>query len=218
MRLSPRTIRRLGIGTLALGTLLALVAFAGSSSSTSTAAAPTPSPIERPATDRSTELSADTSTTSTTAAPVAVLPARQFATGNEQLDALLATLPPVLFEGKARVSFGYNPVDCCHAGGYNPDPNEVWVGETAFASPASLAYVTVHELAHSVHLNSARADALTASVVGAPVVRAGSPWDDSEKVADCVAWALSPAETEASGLTYWDCPDPYRAQVVAALQ
>jgi hypothetical protein len=141
-----------------------------------------------------------------------------FATGNEQLDALLTTLPQVLFEGGAQVHAGYNPIDCCHAGGYNPEPNEVWVGETAFASPATLTYVTVHELAHSVHLKSGRAEALTAAVAGAPVVRAGSPWDDSEKVADCVAWALHPDETAAGGLTYWDCPDPYRTQVVAALQ
>jgi hypothetical protein len=75
----------------------------------------------------------------------------------------------------------------------------------------------VHELAHSVHLRSARAAALTAAVAGAPAVRAGSPWDDSEKVADCVAWVLFPAQTAASGLTYWSCPDPWRAQLRAAL-
>jgi hypothetical protein len=78
-----------------------------------------------------------TSTTSTTVAPVAVLPARVFATGNEQLDALLTTLPQVLFEGGAQVHAGYNPIDCCHAGGYNPEPNEVWVGDTAFARSSS---------------------------------------------------------------------------------
>ena len=68
-----------------------------------------------------------------------------------------------------------------------------------------------------MHLKTARAAALTAAVAGAPVVRAG-PWDDSEKVADCVAWVLSPAETAASGITYWSCPDPWRSQVRAALQ
>ena len=115
--------------------------------------------------------------------------------------------------------FGYNPLDtCCHAGGYNPEPNDVWVGQSAFSNPSKLTYVTVHELAHSVHIKTARAAALTAAVAGAPVVRAGSAWDDSEKVADCVSWVLYPAETAASGITYWSCPDPWRSQVRAALQ
>jgi hypothetical protein len=141
------------------------------------------------------------------------------ATGNAQLDALLPTLPPLLFEGDARVHYGYNPLDtCCHAGGYNPEPNDVWVGPSAFASAARLTYVTVHELAHSMHIKTTRAAALTAAVAGAPVVRAGSAWDDSEKVADCVAWVLYPGETAASGITYWSCPDPWRSQVRAALQ
>jgi hypothetical protein len=162
-----------------------------------------------------------TSATSTTTTPPVVLvqTAAAPATGNAQLDALLPTLPALLSEGGARVHFGYNPLDtCCHAGGYNPEPNDVWVGPSAFSSAAKLTYVTVHELAHSVHIKTARAAALTAAVAGAPVVRAGSAWDDSEKVADCVAWVLYPAETAASGITYWDCPDPWRSQVRAALQ
>lgn len=159
-------------------------------------------------------------TTTTTTAPVVLIPPAQvFATGNTQLDALLPTLPPVVFEGGARVHFGYNPLDtCCHAGGYNPEPNDVWVGPSAFASAARLTYVTVHELGHSVHIKTPRAAALTAAVAGAPSVRAGSAWDDSEKVADCVAWVLYPAETAASGITYWSCPDPWRSQVRTALQ
>ena len=161
-------------------------------------------------------------TPSTTAAPVVVAPvvvpvARVGSSGNARLDALLTTLPAVLFEGNATVHFGYNPVDCCHAGGYNPGPNAVWVSERALTSNARLVYVTVHELGHSLHLHSARGAALTAAVAGAPVVRAGSPWDVSEKVADCVAWVLYPAQTAASGLTYWSCPEPWRAQVRAAL-
>ncbi|MGZ6962925.1 MAG: hypothetical protein ACXVKA_01790 [Acidimicrobiia bacterium] len=162
-------------------------------------------------------------TTTTTAAPVApvapvaVPPAHVFATGNAQLDALLPTLPALLFEGGAHVHYGYNPLDsCCHAGGYNPEPNDAWIGPSAFTSASKLTYVTVHELAHSVHIKTARATALTAAVAGAPVVRAG-PWDDSEKVADCVAWVLYPTETAASGITYWGCPDPGRSQVRAAL-
>ena len=153
----------------------------------------------------------------TAAKAVSPVAAPGFATGNARLDALLPTLPSVLFEGAAVVHFGYNPVDCCHAGGYNPEPNEVWVSERALSSSSRLVYVTVHELAHSLHLHSARGAALTAAVAGAPVVRPGSPWDDSEKVADCVAWALYPAETAASGITYWNCPDPWRSQVRAAL-
>jgi hypothetical protein len=140
-----------------------------------------------------------------------------FATGNAQLDALLPTLPAVLFEGGANVHYGNNPLDtCCHAGGYNPGPNDVWIGPSAFTTPARLRYVAVHELGHSLHLRTTRAAALTAAVAGAPVVRAG-PWDASEKVADCVAWVLAPAETAASGITYWSCPDPWRSQVRAAL-
>ena len=54
-------------------------------------------------------------------------------------------------------TIGYNPVDCCHAGGYNPEPNDVWVSEGALASTDRLTYVTVHELAHSVHLRTGRA-------------------------------------------------------------
>ena len=69
---------------------------------------------------------------------------------------------------------------------------------------------------HSVHIKTSRAAALTAAVAGAPVVRAGSGWDVSEKVADCVSWVLYPAETAASGITYWDCPDPWRSQVRGA--
>jgi hypothetical protein len=126
-------------------------------------------------------------------------------------------LPEVLSEGGAHVHFGYNPVDCCHAGGYNPEPNDVWVSERALTSSARLVYVTVHELGHSLDLHSARGVALDAAVAGAPVVRAGSPWDASEKIADCVAWVLYPAETAASGITYWNCPDPWRTQVRAAL-
>ena len=160
---------------------------------------------------------AATTTTTTTAARI-VSTVRVFTTGNTQLDALLPTLPAVLFEGGATVHYGWNPLDtCCHAGGYNPGPNEVWIGLSAFNSPARLTYVAVHELGHSVHMKTARAAALTAAVAGAPVARAG-PWDDSEKVADCVAWVLAPAETAASGITYWSCPDPWRSQVRAALQ
>jgi hypothetical protein len=143
---------------------------------------------------------------------------RVFATGNAELDAVLRTLPAVLFSGHATVHYGYNPVDCCHAGGYNPGPNDVWVSAIALRSHARLVYVTAHELGHSVHLHSGRGAALTAAVAGAPSVRPGSPWDVSEKVADCVAWALYPAETAASGITYWTCPDPWRSQVRAALQ
>ena len=74
----------------------------------------------------------------------------------------------------------------------------------------------MHELGHSVHVKTSRNAALTAAVAGAPVVRAGQ-WDDSEKVADCIAWVLYPAETAASGITYWSCPDPWRSRVAAAL-
>ncbi len=140
-----------------------------------------------------------------------------FATGNARLDALLASLPPVLFTAGAHVHFGYNPIDCCHAGGYNLEPNDVWISERALGSTAVLTYVTVHELAHSVHLDSTKGEALTAAVAGGPVVRPGSPWDVSERVADCVAWALFPSETAASGITYWNCPEPFRSQVRAAL-
>jgi hypothetical protein len=151
--------------------------------------------------------------------PVVVTPARVFATGNAQLDALLVTLPAVLFDAGAHVHFGYNPLDeCCHAGGYNPGPNDVWVSERALSSSARLTYVTAHELGHSLHLHSARGAALTAAVAGAPVVRAGSPWDGSEKVADCIAWVLFPVQTAASGITYWNCPDPWRSQIRAALR
>jgi hypothetical protein len=169
-------------------------------------------------------VSVTTATTSTTIAAststsIAVAtPARVFATGNAQLDALLATLPPVLFEADAHVHYGYNPIDCCHAGGYNPYPNDVWVSERAFTSAARLRYVTVHELAHSIHLETARGAALTTAVAGAPSVRPGSQWDVSEKVADCVVWALYPSDAAASGITYWTCPDPWRSQVRAALQ
>jgi hypothetical protein len=176
-------------------------------------AAPTPAPSTLPVTATTT-----TTPTAPVTAPTAVLPATTaFASGNARLDALLTTLPPLLFQAGAHVHYGYNPIDCCHAGGYNPEPNDVWVGPSAFSTDARLKYVTVHELAHSVHLRSERASALTAAVSGAPVVRAG-PWDDSEKVADCVAWALFPAETAASGITYWGCPEPYRSQVQAALR
>jgi hypothetical protein len=219
MRTLHRTPRLL-VATLALVPVVAFVAFVAfvvfaGSDLVPSAAGTVASNRRAPTT---TTIAAPPASTSTPVA-VAVLPAGPvFATGNEQLDALLPTLPAVLFEGGAQVRFGYNPVDCCHAGGYNPGLNEVWVSEKALGSVAAFTYVTVHELAHSVHLDSARAGALTAAVVGAPVVRAGSPWDDSEKVADCVAWALYPAETAASGVTYWDCPDPWRAHVVAALQ
>jgi hypothetical protein len=166
-----------------------------------------------------TSTSSTPTTTTTVAAPVpAPAPAPVFATGNAQLDALLPTLPAVLFEGGATVHYGYNPLDtCCHAGGYNPTPNDVWIGQSAFATPARLRYVVVHELAHSLHLQTDRGSALTTAVSNAPVVRAG-PWDASEKVADCVAWVLAPVETAASGITYWACPELWRSQVGAALQ
>ncbi len=170
-----------------------------------------------PSTSTTSTKSTSTTTTSTTTPVIAAAVPAPSMTGNAQLDALLPTLPPVLWEGGAHVHFGYNPIDCCHAGGYNPEPNDVWVSERALRSGDALTYVTVHELAHSVHLRSDRAAALTAAVAGAPSVRPGSPWDDSEKVADCVAWVLYPAQTAASGLTYWGCPDPWQAQVRSAL-
>jgi hypothetical protein len=155
---------------------------------------------------------------SVVATPLIAPTARVFATGNAQLDALLATLPPVLFTAGATVHFGFNPLDtCCHAGGYNPGPNDVWVSPTALKTQAELTYVTVHELGHSLHLHSALGAALTAAVAGAPSVRPGSPWDVSEKVADCVAWVLYPAQTATAGITYWGCPEPWRSQVRAAL-
>ncbi len=158
-----------------------------------------------------------TSSTTTVAPAIAVPPTPVAATGGVRLELLLPTLPSVLFEAGAQVHFGYNPVDCCHAGGYNPEPNDVWVSERALASTDRLTYVTVHELAHSVHLRTRRAAALTAAVAGATTVRPG-PWDDSEKVADCVAWVLYPDETAASGITYWNCPEPWRGQTRAALR
>jgi hypothetical protein len=178
-------------------------------------------PVSAGAADRATSTtssSSSTTSTSTTAPPVVLIPpAGAYAPGNPQLDTLLPTFPAVLFAGGATVHYGWNPLDsCCHAGGYNPDPNDVWVGPSAFDSPARLTYVAVHELAHSLHLKTDRAAALTAAVAGAPVVRAGE-WDVSEKVSDCVAWALYPAETAASGITYWSCPEPYRSQVREAL-
>ena len=232
MRQSSRSFRRLTAGgVFTVGTLLVGVLVVTGLGSTapaigsvearppvataSTAATPAPTTSTTPP----TTTPAPTPTTiarAVAAAPPTTTPA--FASGNSQLDALLATLPPVLFAAGARVHFGYNPMDtCCHAGGYNPEPNEVWVSERAFASTARLTYVTAHELGHSVHLHSARGAALTAAVAGAPVVRAGSPWDVSEKVADCVAWVLYPQATAASGITYWSCPDPWRSQVRAAL-
>ena len=216
MRLSSRTIRRLTVGTLVLAAVVGFAAFGVATLSSSAGGSVE---AHRRASTTTTTSAPPVATTPTTTAPVQVLPAAPvFDTGNAQLDALLPTLPTVLFEGGAQVHYGYNPVDCCHAGGYNPDPNEVWVGPSAFSGAERLTYVTVHELAHSVHLKSARADALTAAVAGAPVVRPGSPWDDSEKVADCVAWALYPDAAAGSGITYWDCPDPWRAQVVDALR
>jgi hypothetical protein len=176
-----------------------------SATSPTTAIATTPTPATAPV-------------AAVAVAPVVLAaPARVFATGNRQLDALLPTLPPVLFEAGAHVHFGYNPLDCCHAGGYNPEPNDVWVSERALSSVAELTYVTVHELGHSIHLRTARGAALTAAVAGAPAVRTGSQWDVSEKVADCVAWALRPTAAAASGITYWTCPDPWRSQVRAAM-
>jgi len=173
--------------------------------------------LDRTATTTTVPAASPTTTTTTTT-PVAVAAvAPTYATGNAQLDALLPTLPAVLFEGGAHVHYGYNPLDsCCHAGGYNPEPNDAWIGPSAFSNAAKLTYVTVHELGHSVHVHTDRTAALTAAVAGAPVVRAGQ-WDDSEKVADCIAWVLYPAETAASGITYWSCPEPWRSQVAAAL-
>ena len=229
MRQSYRTLRVVDVGVPAvLGAALlvgAVTGFGSTPSAVGSVAAPTTRSATTPTT---TAAVAPTPTAPATALPAVTVPttapkavapvaAPGFATGNARLDALLPTLPSVLFDGAAVVHFGYNPVDCCHAGGYNPAPNEVWVSERALTSSSRIVYVTVHELAHSLHLHSARGAALTAAVAGAPVVRAGSPWDASEKVADCVAWALYPAETAASGITYWNCPDPWRSQVRAAL-
>jgi hypothetical protein len=209
MRSSSRTVRTLVAGTLAL--LAGAVAVLGTHTFLS-------HDVTGVSAGAASVAPTSSSTTTTTTAPVVVPPPPRFATGNAQLDALLPRLPALLFEGGATVRFGWNPLDtCCHAGGYNPEPNEVWVGQSAFTSGARLTYVAVHELAHSVHLKTARAAALTAAVAGAPVVSSGA-WDDSEKVADCAAWVFAPVETAASGITYWDCPDPWRSQVRAALQ
>jgi hypothetical protein len=70
-------------------------------------------------------------------------------------------------------------------------------GRSLVASDARLVYVAAHGLGHSLHLHSGRGPALTAAVSGAPVLGAGSPWDVSEKVADCIAWVLFPAQAEA---------------------
>ena len=81
-----------------------------------------------------------------------------------------------------------------------PIAREPWCGPSRFRPPS----VTQR----CVHLRSARGAALTAAVAGAPAVRAGSPWDDSEKVADCVAWVLYTAATAASGSDLLDPPRP----------
>lgn len=215
MRSTARTARGLVIGTVLV--LVGVAAALGLHSALSHDQLAPVSAGAASVTPTSSSTAATTATTTT--APVVVLPPPPaFATGSSQLDALLPKLPALLFEGGAMVHYGWNPLDtCCHAGGYNPDPNEVWIGPSAFSTPARLTYVAIHELGHSVHMKTARAAALTAAVAGAPVARAG-PWDDSEKVADCVAWVLAPAETAASGITYWSCPDPWRSQVRAALQ
>ena len=96
-------------------------------------------PRSRSAPPGTTATTALPSTTTTTLVP-APAPARVFDTGNEQLDAVLPTLPAVLFEGGATVHYGYNPLDtCCHTGGYNPAPNDVWVGPSAFSSASAVA-------------------------------------------------------------------------------
>ena len=218
MRPSRRTFRGVGAAVPALLVAALSIGAVTGFGSTASAVGSVPAPT-RPV-SISTEAATPITATPTTASPTTASPTTApapFASGNARLDAVLATLPAELFAGGAVVHFGYNPVDCCHAGGYNPEPNEVWVSERALSSTARLVYVTVHELTHSLHLHSAKGAALTAAVAGAPVVRAGSPWDASEKVADCVAWALFPAETAASGITYWNCPEPWRSQVRAAL-
>lgn len=213
-------MRRLSRSSRWLATATAVLVLSGCAYSAEAArSARRPDPTTSTTTSTTSTSTTTTTTTTTTVPAVEVHAAVAYATGNAQLDALLPTLPALLSEGGAIVHYGYNPLDtCCHAGGYNPAPNDVWIGQSAFSSAARLTYVTVHELAHSVHIKTARAAALTAAVAGAPVVRAGSAWDDSEKVADCVAWVLYPTETAASGITYWSCPDPWRSQVRAALQ
>ena len=103
------------------------------------------------------------------------------------------------------IRIGYHPQACCHWGIYDRTTATVWVGPSAFATPARLRYVALHELAHGWQFHSGHPGTVSADM--APFGWHGT--DAYEAGADCVA-----AHWGAPTGHYWACPPA--AQAVAA--
>ena len=97
--------------------------------------------------------------------------------GTPELDALLPTLPPVLFEGGAHGPLRIQPASIAATpAATTPSRTTCGSANARSTSTARLTYVTVHELGHSLHLAlRSRAPHSPRPSPGAPVVRAGSP-------------------------------------------
>ena len=107
------------------------------------------------------------------------------------------------------VRLGDHPHDPGHWGIYDARAREVWVGRGAFAGPARLRYVVLHEAAHGWQYTSGRISTLYADLAvfghpgGGPALEAG---------ADCVArlWG-------ATAQHYWNCPPAARTVMARRL-
>lgn len=100
------------------------------------------------------------------------------------------------------VQLAFHPDDCCHWGNYETATKTLWIGPTAFATPARLRYVVLHEVAHAWQVIGSKWTQLMNDM---------KPWGHSgaaalEYGADCVAslWGSTMSH-------YWSCPAAARA-------
>jgi hypothetical protein len=107
------------------------------------------------------------------------------------------------------VRLGDHPDDPGRWGIYDARTREVWVGRRAFAGPARLRYVVLHEAAHGWQYTSGHLSVLSADLAafGHRGVRAAL-----EAGADCVA-TLWGATTDH----YWNCPAAARSVMARRL-
>jgi len=133
------------------------------------------------------------------------------ASGVQQVEGVLGTVPRLAAASGAVVQVGDAPMAPGHWGVYEPRTNVVYVSGAAFVDGARLHYVVAHELAHAYWFQVATGTqrvAFGAAVAGGPSVRGGA----GELFADCVA-SLWGATTSY----YWTCPPPARDAVAAAI-
>jgi hypothetical protein len=167
---------------------------------TTTAPAPetTTTTTAPPSPETTTTTTAPPTATTTTTAPAPRVAAVAEPSRQEQIEAIADSTGWDWRGAGVRLTVGFFPGDCCHWGVYESSRRIVWIGPTAFANPARLRYVILHELAHGWQYTRNRFDELIADY--APYGRS-TPAEALEAGGDCIATLWGATDSH-----YWQCP------------